>query len=189
MRTEAMSFIRQKVLLGLYTAFSLKAQRDAACNRQCSTPPSRGRLVSYRKSHCVVTGRCMTSPGKVNAPETKACRAGARGDCCDHACATRPCNGGSIFPGVGCETICAGVCRRRPAHRRLAQRQKQERRRHQTREFHDLSLPHFLFNRAISMRSPTCVPVRNTVCAGSSSTLVAFSDTAEIRNGRKCSST
>jgi hypothetical protein len=51
------------------------------------------------------------------------------------------------------------------------------------------ALRNYLLSRAISMRSPTLVPVRKTVCAGSSSTLVAFSKTAEIRKGRKCSST
>jgi hypothetical protein len=146
-------------------------------------------IGSFRKSHCLATGRCMKSPAKVMRPNLRlAVLARAV------ITVTVPVRGVLVmgvrfFRVPAVKPFVRAVCRGRPPHCRLAQRQKQERRRHQTREFHDLSLPHFLFNRAISMRSPTCVPVRNTVCAGSSSTLVAFSDTAEIRNGRKCSST
>jgi hypothetical protein len=67
---------------------------------------SRG-MVSHQKSLCLVTARVSKQSRKLIAPESKACCADVRGDCCAHARATRPYNEGSIFPGAGYE-ICEG---------------------------------------------------------------------------------
>src|SRR6202795_148195 len=69
---------------------------------------SRG-TVSHRRSQALLTARVERQARKLIKPESKACCAGVRDDCWAHACATHPCNGGSISPGAGYE-ICAG-CR------------------------------------------------------------------------------